>query len=118
MNKGKDRPGLRSRPPGPQATENFLNGAEEPRPAPAEPTPAPRREAPRQTVDAAPWGKPDGDMEKFLLRLPGELHAKLAWLSETSGPRRHRQSMNAIILDMLEPAIDEAVRRKREELGV
>lgn len=112
------RPGLTTRPPGPRDLEEFLEGAGEPRqPRPAEGDPEPQ---------TAPHAKPQsrkggttadfggGGTEKFLLRMGTKHHAMLKWLSGVS----RRRSMQSIALDLLEPAIEDAVKRMQEELGV
>jgi len=108
------RPGLTTRPPGPRDLEEFLEGAGEPRqPKNPEPQTAPHAKAQSRKGGTTPDFEVGGT-EKFLLRMGGKHHAMLKWLSGVS----RRRSMQSIALDLLEPAIEDAVKRMQEELGV
>jgi len=118
MSERKGPPPLSRRPPGPRNVEEFMEAAERPRESPAEASPADK--IPADKIPAAeggvapmPWETAEGGA-RFPLRLSAKHHAMLQWLAQVTP----RKSMNDWILDLLEPAIEEAVRRKREELGV
>ena len=114
----KDKPKLRAAPPK-RELDDFLGGANEPpareeRPAAAPKTSRPPRPEPQAA--ALPWEEPGIEREgkkMFNVRFQPRHFYMLQWLAATT----RRESMQSLALDILEPAIEEAVRRRSEAEG-
>jgi len=104
--KRHEKPKLKVWPPA-RSVHEFADSANDAQPAQA----VQKRKTPAEF-------QADNSTVRFLLRMSAAHHEMLAWLSETSRKGQRRLSMQTIALDLLEPAMEEAVKRRREELGV
>jgi len=59
-----------------------------------------------------------GKTVAFVVRMSAAHHESLAWLSEVSRSGPRRLSMQTVLLDLLEPALEAEVERRRKELGL
>lgn len=104
--KRKEKPKLSVYPPA-RSVHEFAAGANDARQEQA----VQKRKTPAEF-------QADDSTVRFVLRMSAAHHEMLVWLSETSRKGPRRVSMQSIVLDLLEPAIEEAVKAKQEKLGV